>query len=92
MDITCGRCRRSYFVPDDLVQGRIFRAKCSHCGNAFAVEVPERARKRSAPKDDLPSTSASAIPDLIEGLEDQLGWLDEAAKEADEQEYVLLTV
>lgn len=93
MDIRCGKCRRSYFVPDDLVQGRIFRARCSHCGNAFAVEVPDRGGKRRAPpKDDLPATSASAIPGLTDGLEDQLGWLEEAAKEAAEDEYVLLTV
>jgi hypothetical protein len=93
VDIRCERCRRSYFVPDDLVQGRIFRAKCSHCGSAFAVEVPDRGGKRRAPpKDDLPSTSASAIPGLADDLEDQLGWLEDAAKEAAEDEYVLLTV
>lgn len=93
MDIRCERCRRSYFVPDDLVQGRIFRAKCSHCGNAFAVEVPDRGgKRRAAPKDNLPSTSASAIPGLADDLEDQLGWLEDAAKEAAEDEYVLLTV
>jgi hypothetical protein len=93
VDIRCERCRRSYFVPDDLIQGRIFRAKCSTCGNAFSVEVPDRpGKRRKGAGSDLPSTSASAIPDLIDGLEDQLGWLDEAAKEADEQEVVLLTV
>lgn len=92
MDIRCERCRRSYFVPDDLVHGRIFRAKCSHCGNAFSVEVPDRPGKRRKAPDELPSTSASAIPDLLDGMEDQLGWLEEAAKEADEQEFVLLTV
>lgn len=94
MDIRCERCKRSYFVPDDLVHGRIFRAKCSHCGNAFSVEVPETAtaRKRRKAGDDLPATSTSAIPDLLDGMEDQLGWLEEAAKEADEQEVVLLTV
>lgn len=93
MDIRCERCRRSYFVPDDLVRGRIFRAKCSHCGSAFSVEVPERAGKRkSAPADEVPSAAASAIPDLLDGIEDKLGWLEEAAKEADEEEVVLLTV
>jgi outer membrane biosynthesis protein TonB len=92
VDITCGQCRRSYFVPDDLVQGRIFRAKCSHCGSAFSVEVPGRPKARRAPKDDLPSSTASAIPGLAEGLEEELGWLDEAAKEAEEDEVVLLTV
>jgi hypothetical protein len=93
VDIRCERCRRSYFVPDDLVHGRIFRAKCSQCGNAFSVEVPERAGKRkTAPADDVPSAAASALPDLLDGIEDQLGWLEEAAKEADEEEVVLLTV
>jgi hypothetical protein len=93
VDIRCERCRRSYFVPDDLVHGRIFRAKCSHCGEAFSVEVPERAgRRKKAAEGEVPSSSASALPDLLDGLEDQLGWLDEAAKDADEQEVVLLTV
>jgi hypothetical protein len=91
VDITCGRCRRSYFVPDDLVQGRIFRAKCSQCGDAFSVEVPERLKKR-APKDDLAPTAASAIPGLADDLADELGWLEEKAKEVAEDEVVLLTV
>jgi hypothetical protein len=92
VDITCGQCRRSYFVPDDLIQGRVFRARCSHCGSAFAVEIPGRPRARRAPKDDVPSTSASAIPGLTDGLEEELGWLEEAAREAAEDEEVLLTV
>jgi zinc-ribbon domain len=92
VDITCGQCRRSYFVPDDLVQGRTFRAKCSHCGSAFSVQVPGRPKARRAPKDDLPSTAASAIPGLTDGLDDQLGWLEDAAREAAEDEVVLLTV
>ena len=93
MDITCGRCRRSYFVPDDLVHGRVFRARCSHCQHAFSVDVPERTGRRAkAPKDDLRPTAASAIPGFAEGLEDQLGWLEEKAKEVAEDEVVLLTV
>ncbi len=99
MDITCGRCRRSYFVPDDLAQARTFRAKCSGCGHAFSVEVPARARgkkKDAPPPDDLRATSASAIPDLAADLADtDLGWLEDAAKEADAaaaDEIVLLTV
>ena len=93
MDLRCERCRRSYFVPDDLVQGRAFRARCSHCGNAFSVEVAGRGRgRRPGTRGDVPSSSASAIPDLLDGLEGRLGWLDEAAREADEQEVVLLTV
>ncbi len=98
MDITCGRCRRSYFVPDDLVQGRTFRAKCSQCGHAFRVEVSSRAGRQAAPADGMPSTSASAIPDLADALAGaDLGWLDEAAKAAEaaegaEDELILLTV
>ncbi|HET8540093.1 MAG TPA: AgmX/PglI C-terminal domain-containing protein [Anaeromyxobacter sp.] len=103
MDITCGKCRRSYFVPDDLAQGRTFRAKCSQCGHAFAVDVPAAKGKKKgreaeadAPTaDDLPSTSASAIPGFADALADaDLGWLDEAAKKADakEDEVFLLTV
>jgi hypothetical protein len=94
VDITCVRCRRSYFVPDDLVHGRVFRARCSHCQHSFSVDVPERPGKKGArpPKDDLKPTAASAIPGLAEELEDGLGWLEEKAKEVEEDEYVLLTV
>ena len=94
MDITCAKCRRSYYVPDDLVRGRVFRARCSHCHNAFSVDVPERLGKKkpAAPKDELKATSASAIPGFAEGLEDEMGWLEEAAKQEEENEYVLLTV
>ena len=92
MDITCAKCRRSYFVPDDLVHGRVFRARCSHCLHSFSVDVPERPGRKHAPKDDLKATSASAIPGFAEGLEDELGWLEDAAKDAAEDEYVLLTV
>jgi predicted Zn finger-like uncharacterized protein len=96
VDITCGRCRRSYFVPDDLVQGRTFRAKCSQCGHAFAVDVAAaRGGAARAVADTLPATSASAIPGFADALADaDLGWLDEAAAKADaqDQEYFLLTV
>jgi hypothetical protein len=99
VDITCAACRRSYFVPDDLVHGRTFRAKCSQCGHAFAVEVGEGAGRkgRRAPGDTLPATAASAIPGLADDLADaDLGWLDRAAAEAkaaeQEDAYVLLTV
>jgi hypothetical protein len=105
VDITCGRCRRSYFVPDDLVQGRTFRAKCSQCGHAFAVDVaaarggkgrPRRAEPPPVPDaDSLPSTSASAIPGFADTLADaDLGWLDEAAAKADahDEQVFLLTV
>jgi transposase-like protein len=91
VDIRCARCRRTYFVPDEVVHGRVLRARCSLCGNAFSVEVARRRRKGDA-AGGVPSSSASAIPDVLDGLEDQLGWLDEAAREAAEQETVLLTV
>jgi hypothetical protein len=92
VDITCAKCRRSYFVPDDLVRGRVFRARCSHCQSSFSVEVPERSRRKAAPKDDLKASAASAIPGLAEELADGLGWLEEKAKEVAEDEVVLLTV
>jgi hypothetical protein len=103
VDITCGRCRRSYYVPDDLVQGRTFRAKCSQCGHAFAVDVAAARRGKGgrgqpeapAGPDSLPSTSASAIPGFADALADaDLGWLDEAAAKADarDEQVFLLTV
>jgi hypothetical protein len=103
VDITCGGCRRSYFVPDDLVQGRTFRAKCSQCGHAFAIDLATvrgrggRATAGAAPTstDSLPSTTASAIPGFAEALADaDLGWLDEAAAKADahDEKVFLLTV
>jgi hypothetical protein len=99
VDITCTKCRRSYFVPDDLVHGRIFRARCSHCHHAFSVDVPEKPGRKggkAAPKDDLKPTAVSAIPGLADELREELGdgldWLEEKAKEVEEDEYVLLTV
>jgi hypothetical protein len=105
VDITCGRCRRSYYVPDDLVQGRTFRAKCSQCGHAFAVDVAaarggkgkaRRGEPAPAPApDSLPATTASAIPGFADTLADaDLGWLDEAAAKADahDEQVFLLTV
>lgn len=38
MELTCGQCGRSSYVPDDLVQGRAFRAKCPDCQGL--LEVP----------------------------------------------------
>ncbi len=38
MELTCDRCGRSSYVPDDLVQGRAFRAKCPDCEGV--LEVP----------------------------------------------------
>jgi hypothetical protein len=92
VDITCTKCRRSYFVPDDLVHGRVFRARCSQCHASFSVEVPEKPGKKGAPKDDLKPTSVSALPGLADELGDGLDWLEEKAKEVEEDEYVLLTV
>jgi hypothetical protein len=42
VELTCDRCGRSSYVPDDLVQGRAFRARCPDCEGV--LEVPaERA-------------------------------------------------
>ncbi len=42
MELTCDRCGRSSYVPDELVSGRAFRAKCPDCDGV--LEVPaERA-------------------------------------------------
>lgn len=38
MELTCDRCSRSSYVPDELVQGRAFRAKCPDCEGV--LEVP----------------------------------------------------
>lgn len=37
MELTCDRCGRSSYVPDDLVQGRAFRAKCPDCEGVLDV-------------------------------------------------------
>jgi hypothetical protein len=36
--MTCDRCGRSSYVPDELVQGRAFRAKCPDCEGV--LEIP----------------------------------------------------
>jgi hypothetical protein len=42
LELTCDRCGRSSFVPDELVSGRAFRARCPDCEGT--LEVPaERA-------------------------------------------------
>ena len=42
VELTCDRCGRSSYVPDDLVQGRAFRARCPDCEGV--LEIPaERA-------------------------------------------------
>ncbi len=38
MELTCDRCGRSSYVPDDLVQGRAFRARCPDCEGV--LEIP----------------------------------------------------
>lgn len=38
MELTCDRCGRSSYVPDELVQGRAFRAKCPDCEGV--LEIP----------------------------------------------------
>jgi hypothetical protein len=38
VELTCGRCGRSSFVPDDLVQGLAFRARCPDCQSL--LEIP----------------------------------------------------
>lgn len=37
MELTCDRCGRSSYVPDDLVEGRAFRAKCPDCEGILDV-------------------------------------------------------
>jgi predicted Zn finger-like uncharacterized protein len=102
VEITCDRCRRSYFVPDDLVHGRTLRARCAPCGHAFVVEVGARHAVTAAPRPPVasrppvPSPTVSALPGLAEDVEGHLGWLDEAAARAEaaaaEDREVLLTV
>ncbi|HEX9052084.1 MAG TPA: hypothetical protein VF841_16255, partial [Anaeromyxobacter sp.] len=38
MELTCDRCGRSSYVPDELVSGRAFRARCPDCDGV--LEVP----------------------------------------------------
>jgi hypothetical protein len=38
LELTCDRCGRSSYVPDDLVSGRAFRAKCPDCDGV--LEIP----------------------------------------------------
>jgi hypothetical protein len=47
VELTCDRCGRSSFVPDEIVGGRAFRAKCPDCGGLLEV-----AAERPAALDD----------------------------------------
>ncbi len=42
MELTCDRCGRSSYVPDELVSGRAFRAKCPDCQGVLEIAA-ERA-------------------------------------------------
>jgi hypothetical protein len=50
LELTCDRCGRSSYVPDDLVSGRAFRAKCPDCEGV--LEVPA-ARASALDDEDL---------------------------------------
>ncbi len=59
MELACDRCGRSSYVPDDLVQGRAFRARCPDC--SAAIEIP--AERPSALDDgDLAWLASDARP------------------------------
>ncbi len=42
MELTCDRCGRSSYVPDDLVSGRAFRAKCPDCDGVLEVSAERK--------------------------------------------------
>ncbi len=68
MDFACDLCGRRYFVPDELVQGRAFRAKCDDCDHAFTVHVPDAlgATAPQAAAEREPSGQALSDADLAE--------------------------
>jgi hypothetical protein len=57
VELTCGQCGRSSFVPDELVQGRAFRAKCPDCDSL--LEIPAE-RPNALDDKDLAWLSAEA--------------------------------
>lgn len=57
MELTCGQCGRSSYVPDELVQGRAFRARCPDC--ECMLEVPAE-RPNALDDKDLAWLSAEA--------------------------------
>ncbi|HEY6003018.1 MAG TPA: AgmX/PglI C-terminal domain-containing protein [Anaeromyxobacter sp.] len=57
MELTCGQCGRSSYVPDELVQGRAFRAKCPDCESL--LEIPAE-RPNALDDKDLAWLSAEA--------------------------------
>lgn len=42
MELTCDRCGRSSYVPDDLVSGRAFRAKCPDCDGVLEISAERK--------------------------------------------------
>ncbi len=59
MELTCDRCGRSSYVPDDLVQGRAFRARCPDCEGV--LEVPAE-RRNALDDEDLAWLSSEGKP------------------------------
>jgi hypothetical protein len=57
VELSCGRCGRSTYVPDELVQGRAFRAKCPDCSTL--LEIPAE-RPNALDDKDLAWLSAEA--------------------------------
>jgi hypothetical protein len=57
VELTCGQCGRSSYVPDELVQGRAFRARCPDCESL--LEVPAE-RPNALDDKDLAWLSAEA--------------------------------
>jgi hypothetical protein len=43
VELTCDRCGRSSYVPDELVEGRAFRARCPDCEGILEVPAERKA-------------------------------------------------
>jgi hypothetical protein len=63
VELTCGRCGRSSYVPDELVQGRAFRARCPDC--ECTLEIPAE-RPNALDDQDLAGLSTEARPKAAE--------------------------
>jgi hypothetical protein len=68
LELTCDRCGRSSYVPDEIVQGRAFRAKCPDCEGVLEIPAERPAALDDADLAWLTTAGKPAEPPPAEPL------------------------